>query len=560
MGRATGVVFGGVVLLGWAAGSTGLSGCTGLIGGDGSGVTAPTPGPERKANCELDRAPIERLTPREYRNTLATLFPGVALPDEEPVPDERIGGFIGHHDGQSVSALGVRRYEELARTTGEAAAADLDAWAPCSEDAEACLQQITTVLAPRTYRRPLTEEEADDLSALASSAYAEFGMTDGVAVVVQALLESPWFLYRPQFGTGTVVTSGVAAGGVPLDAYEMASRLSYFFLDDMPDEELRAAAEAGALTRDADVEAQARRLLADPRARPVVTGFFAEWLRLYKLDDLGLDPQAFPEFDEQLRADLETSVRMFLERAIWEEDSWTELTRGSFGFVNDRLAPIFGVAPPGTDELVLVALDPGERKGVLTQPGLLASTSHGISHSPIFRGVTVLESIMCHKVPAPPPGILDDIEDTPIPDDVCTTRQQVALTHTVGNCQGCHRAIDGAGFTFERYDALGRYRLEENGCEVDPSGDFVGTLGAVADAIEMAEKLTESPDASACMVENMLGFALSRSAVRGDTCEVEALAETLLAAAEAGEDDSLQEMVVRVVLSPLFRHRPAPQS
>lgn len=553
MRRATALGAGMLSLLMWA-------GCTGNIGDGGEAIDGPDAGPAGVPGCELTSAPIERLTPREYRNTVRTLFPGVALPDEAPVPDERIEGFIGHTDGQSVSALGVRRYEELARAIGEAVAADLDAWAPCSDDSEACLQEIASALAPRTYRRPVSEGEAQAIASLVSRTYADFGMTEATALVVQALLESPSFIFRPQFGTAVVVPEGVAAGAVPLDGYEMASRLSYFFLDDMPDETLVSAAAAGELTTDEGIEAHARRLLQDPRARPVITGFFAEWLRLYKLDELGLDPETFPEFDEQLRLDLETSVRMFLGKAIWEDDSWASLTSGSFGFVNDRLAPIFGVDAPGSEEPVLVSLDPTQRKGVLTQPGLLASTSHGITHSPIFRGVTMLESVMCTKVPAPPPGILDDLDDAPVPDDVCTTRDQVAKTHTAAAaCQGCHESIDGAGFTFESYDALGRFRTEENGCAVDSSGNFPGTLGEVTGAIDMAEKLTASDSASECMVENMMSFALSRTAAPGDACEVEALAAALHDAEHAA-GDSLQEIVVRVVLSPLFRHRPAPEA
>ncbi|MEO1513011.1 MAG: DUF1592 domain-containing protein, partial [Planctomycetota bacterium] len=368
MRRATALGAGTLSLLIWA-------GCTGNIG-DAEGLDAtPEAGPAGVPGCELTTAPIERLTPREYSNTVATLFPGVTMPLEAPVPDERIGGFVGNTDGQSVSALGVRRYEELARAIGEAAAADLS-WAPCTDETEACLQEIASTLAPKTYRRPVTDEEATALSSFVSGAFADFGMTEATALVVQALLESPWFIYRPSFGVpDAMVQEGVAAGAVPLDGYEMASRLSYFFLDDMPDDTLLSAAESGALTTDEGIEAQARRLLDDPRARPVITGFFAEWLRLYKLLELGLDPETFPEFDEQLKLDLETSVRMFLDKAIWDDDSWASLTSGSYGFVNDRLAPIFGVDAPGTEELVLVSLDPNERRGVLTQPGLLASTS-----------------------------------------------------------------------------------------------------------------------------------------------------------------------------------------
>lgn len=523
------------------------TGCIGDIGdGDGS---ADNPSSTQQASCSATADPIRRLTADEYINTVAALFPSVTLPALEPLPDERVDGFVGHVDGQSVSSLGVAAYEEMAVDVGEVAAGSLGAWAPCTDDAATCLQQIATELAAKAYRRPLEADEVSALEAYAEDVHGDHGLQEGVALVVQALLQSPFFLFRPELG--------MAAGDgevVALDDYEMASRLSYFFLDTMPDEALFAAAAAGELTTDAGLIAQAERLVADERARSVLTGFFGEWLRLYALDELALDPTTFPELDDALRTDLAESVRLYLDEVLWEADSYQSLVTGHFGYVNDRLAPLFGVEPPGTDELVRVELPADQRSGVLTQPGLLASTSHGISHSPIYRGVTMLENILCSKIPAPPPGILDDFDPVDVPaEEVCTVRDRIAKTHTVGlNCQGCHAAIDGAGFTFESYDALGRFRTEENGCAVDASGWFPGTLGEVTDAVDMASKLAASEDASQCMVSHLYRYGLGRSEVEGDTCYVEAIHEAMR---EGG--GSLQGMILALVTSPAFRTRPA---
>ena len=335
----------------------------------------------------------------------------------------------------------------------------------------------------------------------------------------------------------------------------MASRLSYFFLQTMPDAALFAAAEAGTLTTEVGIREQAERLLADSRARPVLATFFAEWLKLYELEELSLDPNTFPAFDDALRRDLEESARLYVEKALWEDDSWHTLMTGSYGYVNDRLAPIFGVSAPGTDELVYTELDPTERKGVLTQPGLLAATSHGIRHSPILRGVTMLSNILCAPPPAPPPGILDNDDDAPLPSNVCTTRDEVSETHTNGDgCEVCHNAIDGAGFTFENYDALGRYRTEENGCPVDATGVFPTSdiEGTVQNAVELADHLASSATVAECAGEHLFRYALGRAGSRDDRCEIRALAETL------SRDDSLQGLVLRLVQSPSFRSRPAP--
>ncbi len=523
-----------------------IAACQGTLGDpDGSSGTPETP--PTTPSCSPTADPLRRLTSNEYRNTVIELFPGITLPEQLPVEDERIGGFIGQAEGQSVSAVGVQRYAELAEAIGEAASLDLAAWAPCTEETSACTQEIATSLAFRAYRRPLEAQEVTNLEAFAADVHEEFGSESAIAIVVQALLESPLFLYRPELGAGSEAIT-------PLTDYEMASRLSYFFLDSMPDDDLFEAAAEGRLTNDDDLTEEVLRLMEDPRARPVLTGFFAEWLRLYKLDELALDAGAFPEFDEELRADLETSVFLYLEHALWEDDAWSSLIRGDYGFVNDRLAPVFGVAEPGTTELTRVTLDASERRGVLTQPGLLASTSHGIAHSPIYRGVTMLENILCNDIPAPPPGILDDLEEVDLPPgEVCTTRDQVAKTHSVGEgCDACHVLIDGAGFAFENYDGLGRYRTTENGCDVDASGSFtVGDIGDVANAVDLADKLAESARPRECMVTHLFRYASGRNEKKGDTCEIQALT---LAMEESG--GSLQDTIVRLVLSDAFRNRP----
>jgi hypothetical protein len=525
-----------------------LLSCQGELGEPSGGSGGPPVEPPITPTCDPTADPIRRLTSVEYANSVAALLPGVTLPTQQPVEDERIHGFLGQADGQAVSALGVQRYEELAEAAGLAASVALESWASCTEPTVACAQEIATTFGAAAYRRPLSAEEAEALEEYAADTFDEFGFESSVALTVHALLESPFFLYRPELGTG----DGLAT--TPLTDYEMASRLSYFFLDTSPDDALLAAAAEGRLSSDDDLRQEVERLLTDPRARPILTGFFAEWLRLYKIDELGLDPGAFPEFTEELRVDLAESARLYLERALWEDDAWESLMQGHYGFVNDRLAPIFGVPAPGTDELILVELPPGERSGILTQPGLLASTSHGIAHSSIYRGVTVLEKVLCNDIPAPPPGILDNLEEIPVePGEVCTERDRVAKTHSAGEgCMSCHQSIDSVGFSYEHYDALGRYRTEENGCMVDASTVIdVGDIGEVSNAVDLAEALATNQRPKTCMTKHLFRFASGRREALGDTCTIDAVTEALDASG-----GSLQDAMVELVLSPAFRRRP----
>lgn len=498
------------------------------------------------------QAPIRRLSQAEYNNTVASLFPGVSLPAAGPLGDDRIDGFLNNVGGQSVSPLGVQTYRELAENIGTVAVQQLAVWAPCTDDTDQCITNIALDLAPKAYRRPLDTEETNALTAFASAARSDHGFNFAATMVVQVLLESPLFLYRPEFGSSTTT---VANGSASLTAYEMASRLSYFFLQTMPDEELFARAADGTLTDVAVIEQQALRLLQDPRARPVLTGFFSEWLRVYKLDELSLDPVTFPEFGTELVADMQASLHMYLDKVLWQDDAYDSLFGGTFAFVNDRLAPLYGMALPGSNTLAEQQVDATQRRGVLTQVGLLASTSHGIGHSPIFRGVTMLSNMLCTPSDPLPDGILDNLDPIEYdPEDVCTTRDHVTLTHTARpGCEGCHTSINGAGFAFENYDALGRFRTTENGCPIDASGEFpTADFGDVDGAVDLATKMQQSAQVAECMTANLFSFGLGRSDTYSDYCEIRTLAEAM-----KSSGGSLQGLIVALVTSPSFRSRPA---
>jgi hypothetical protein len=381
------------------------------------------------------------------------------------------------------------------------------------------------------------------------SALSAGSTQEALTLAITGLLESPSFLYRPEFGSANSIGSAVE-----LDAYELASRLSYFFWKSIPDDALMSVAADGSLLNDNVLRTQANRMMNDPRAKPVLTDFFVQWLGLYRLDTMSLDESAFPELDDAMRSDLKDSVIKYVEHALWNSDSWSVLMSGSYGFVNDRLAPIFGVAPPNSDQLVQVDLNMSERAGVLTQPGTLAATSHDIRHSPILRGVQFLTGIVCAPPPPPANGVgMPDPDLVVDESQVCTTRDEVALKHSASSgCAACHDAIDGAGFNFENYDALGRYRTVENGCQVDATGSFDGTdiTGTVQNAVDLALQLPSSRTVSSCMTEHMFRFALGRNNNSQDACEISSLSNQLTST------DSMQSLVIELVMSPSFRSRP----
>jgi len=503
---------------------------------------------------QASTAPVRRLTAQEYLNTVQDLFGGMAVPELDLPTDVRSDGFENGVLGQSASPLTVEQYRAAAKAVAAEVVSDIQSWAPCTDETEACAQQVLQWVATRAFRRPLSESERVALEDFSVEAMSLDAPTEAITMGIEGLLQSPSFLYRTEFGTNSEVEDGV----VTLSGYELASRLSYFFTGSMPDAELLAAAANGDLSTLEGYKAQAERLLNAPRAREVLTDFFMEWLGLHKLEDLALDADAFPEFSDQLRKDLQASARKYIDYALWEEDSWVALMTGSYGFVNDRLAPYFGVDAPGSgEELVYVELNSNQRRGVLTQPATLASTSHGSRHSPILRGVMLLTNVFC-MAPAPPPpdAFVTQVEDVD-ESQICTTRDDVFMKHTSsGGCQTCHKQIDAAGFNFENYDALGMFRTQENGCAVDATGTVLGAdiSSELPDAVSMADEISASEDATTCFAEHVYRFALGRTPENGSSCEVQAIAEPLL----AGED-SLQKMLINMAMSPSFLSRPAAQ-
>ena len=303
----------------------------------------------------------------------------------------------------------------------------------------------------------------------------------GIRRVVLLALKSPHFLY-------------VELPARESDASRTASRLAFTLWDSAPDAELARAAAEGQLRTREEISAQADRLLADPRARAKVREFFQHWLQLRFVEDLGKDAKLFPDFTPEIIDDLRASLGVFVDEVVWSERSdFRELLRADYLFVNDRLAKFYGLPAPagGTTpgEFARVAAPAGQRSGVLTHPYLLAALSYKTTSSPIHRGVFLTRSIVGRALKPPPEAqIFDDAKF----DHGMTMREKVVKLTRSENCQGCHAVINPLGFSLEWYDAVGRFRTEENGRPIDAASDYAGDenatvrLGGARDVAEFA--------------------------------------------------------------------------
>ena len=306
------------------------------------------------------------------------------------------------------------------------------------------------------FRRPLT---ATEKQRYITDRFKSAGDVEtSLKRVLLFALKVPQFLY-PELPTGKP------------DAERTAARLSFALWDSAPDAELARAAAEDRLRSRGEVAAQAQRMLADPRARAKVREFFHQWLQVRFVEDLRKDPTLYADFTPDIIDDLRTSLNLFLDEVVWSDRSdFRELLRADYLVVNERLAKFYGLPAPAEGEFARVAAQPAERSGVLTHPYLLAAFSYKNSTSPIHRGVFLTRNIVGRSLKSPPMAVaFNEAEFAP----GLTMREKVAKLTRSETCQGCHAVINPLGFSLEWYDAVGRFRRDENGRAIDAVSDYV---------------------------------------------------------------------------------------
>ncbi len=453
---------------------------------------------------------VRRLTHIEYDNTIADLLGVEGEPSASFAADVAMHGFTNNSAAQNVTPTLTEQYIEAAEGLSRTATMNLPVFLGCEPAAmgeEACIQQFILDFGKRAWRRPLTTEEQGRALQLFNTVRAEYELAESVQLLVQFFLLSPQFGYLLE-----PLPAGAAPGSISeLDQWQLASRLSYFLLGSMPDEQLFAAAEAGALTTPEAVGEEARRLLQLPRARERVGLFHTEWLRLRHLDRLQKDTSLFPDFDLSWGPMLREQVELFAQEVILGEGGTaTDLLTASFTFVNEELAGLYGVqAPPGS-AMTRVDLDPNQRAGLLTHAALLATLAHQNQTDPVKRGKFIREAVLCDAVPPPPPDL---VITPPVVTPGATTRERFAQHQSEPSCAACHTLMDPIGLGFEHYDPIGQWRDMDNGQTVDATGEIFGTdvAGTFDGAIELTAKLAQSEQTMACFAKTWFRFALGRS-------------------------------------------------
>jgi hypothetical protein len=505
--------------------------------------------------CEPTAAPspIRRLSRTEYNLVMRDLIGTDLQPADSFVPDEEMHGFDNNASALWVSQILAEQYQLAAEMVAASVTEDIDGLLHCQAmfwSEEQCALAFVESFGQKAYRRPLTEDEYDRLAVLfEEQKLLDDSIASGVAAVIEALLQSPHFLYRVEFGD-----EGAAVGGIAkLTAYEIATRMSFLLWNSMPDQELFDAVEGGQLSTPEEIEQQARRMVEDPKAKDALHNFHSQWLHLDKLAYASKDETMFPGFSSNIKPLLQEETYRFLEFIFEDETaSLHDLLLSNTTFLNQELATHYEMDGVPSEDWAPVFMPPEQRAGILTLGGVMAGLSKHNQTSPILRGVFVRETLLCDPPPPPP----DDVDITPPefnPD--LSTRERFAAHTEDPACAGCHEMIDPIGFGFENYDPVGRYReTEGDGIVVDASGELLYTIdvdGSFVGAVDLAHRLSDSTQVQDCYVDNWFRFGYGRTVRFEDQCTTDGLREVF-----ESTSGNLEELLVALTQTPAFNYRP----
>jgi hypothetical protein len=493
------------------------------------------------------KSPLRRLTTYEYNNTLRDLLgdktnPGSALPAQSDSPDE-LHVFGNAAETQTSSAQLLEKYSSIAQAAAARATADVTALGKlhtcaggtlAAANGESCARMIAAAFAPRAYRRTTTPAEVDELVALYKAARGVATTTtfaSGVAAMIEAVLQAPDFLFRPETGMPVAGNTGVKR----IVGREMATRLSYLLWQTMPDAATFQAADMGMLDTNDGVLAQAKKMLADPsgQVRSTVAFFFDNLLPIPDLNALTRDANTFPTYKSAIGVAMRSEVQKLLEFEIFDNTaqlappfaagSWAAILTAPYTFVNEDLFKYYGASSfaPNTSvtgtALQKVSLNTSQRLGLLTLAGVMAGTTTTNYTNPVYRGAYVVKKLMCRHIDPPPPAIQAVIKP-PEPYTGKTTRERYGKHSAATLCAGCHQYMDPVGLTFENYDAVGLYRTSEHAVienvaydtPIDPSGAVPG-VGPAKNAVELVKLIAQSEEAENCFAQHWMRFGYGRS-------------------------------------------------
>jgi hypothetical protein len=420
--------------------------------------------------------------------------------------------------------------------------------APAQE--EACAEKILSNLATRAFRRPVQQDELAALMSFYRQSVKDGGFEAGIRVALQGILASPNFVFRIEAPPADAKVGRAYA----LNDFDLASRLSYFLWGTPPDAELMALAEKGKLQDKKVLDAQARRMLKDPRSQALGTRFAAQWLRLQDVDVVHPDIRFYPDYYAQVGEMMKRETELFFDDLVQHDRPFMDMFTARYSFLNEPLAKWYGVPGVTGDQFRRVDFPDtyplNQRQGLLSQGSVLMLTSVAPRTSPVLRGKWVMEVVLGTPPPPPPAGV-PQLEETAGAEKgrMLTTRERMEIHRRAPVCNSCHRFMDPIGLALDNYDVVGQWRTRENG--VAP----LDTRGQLYDGTQ----ITSPADLNQALIrlktpivrnftKNLLAYAVGRRAEWYDMPTV----RKIVADADAN-GLRMQSFVLGVVESDAFR-------
>jgi hypothetical protein len=421
---------------------------------------------------------------------------------------------------------------------------------------EHCAEEIIARLGTQAFRQPIDEADLSEMLGYYRRGLAAGGFDEGIRSALTGILASPSFLYR-----GEHVPPNVEPGQIyRISDLELASKLSFFLWNTIPDDELRDVAIHGDLHKPAVLKAQVTRMLADPRATTLAGNFVYQWLKLDRLDEIDPDRSVFPyaSGSGDLRRDFVEEITLFSKSLFDENRSVVDFMTAKHTYVNERLALHYGIPTVKGDQFRRVELEDSVRWGLLGKGGILMAAAYPNRTSPVLRGQFVLDSILGTPPAAPPANVPALKENDANTTKFKTVRELMAAHSTSPNCFSCHGIMDPLGFALENFDAVGAWRERDRfaGMQaLDTSGKLPdGTKISGPDDLRNA--LLRRPDHFVqTFTEKLLTYALGRKLDYKDMPAVRGIVRDT-----AKDDYRFSSVVWAVVQSEPFQTRRVPQT
>lgn len=421
----------------------------------------------------------------------------------------------------------------------------------CTSRDTACAEQIVSTMAGRAFRQPATAEDLSKLMSLYQTGLKEVGFDHGIELALQGILAHPKFIYRIE-GEPERLTAGKT---YRVSDLELASRLSFFLWSTAPDEELMNLARRNKLSDPDLLEAQVRRMLADPRAEALAVNFAGQWLGLRGLQASYPVVAIFPDFDDNLRQAFRREGELFFDSIVREDRNVLDLLTADYTFVNERLAKHYGIPNVYGSRFRRVQLGPelDVRRGLLGKGAVLTVSAQPNRTSLVQRGKWIMENILGIQPPSPPPFAVPPLDATAEPGKVLTLRQQMEKHRAVEPCKSCHKIMDPIGVSLENFDAIGRWRTEDEGSPIDSVGVLVdgSTMNGVTGL--RAALLRYSPQFVRNLSERLLSYALGRGSEYYDMPLVRSIVHD-----SARENYKFSSIVLGIVRSDAFQNNSKP--